>query len=134
MTEKARNTRKKPITAWEPGKSPNPRGRPKGSTNKNKRKIGEAELRKILRELNSVFPEAVQAVKDMLTSSDKKEDKYKAGIWVIQQIVSVQKELAKKGEASFSEEADDDEDEVPAEEEEGTPLARLSLTAPDSVN
>lgn len=131
MTER---TRKKPRTAWEPGYCPNPRGRPKGSTNKSKKKIGEAELKKILKELTSVFPEAVAAVKDMLTTSEKKEDKYKAGIWVIQQIVSVQKELAKKGEASFSEEADDEEDYIPAEEEEGTPLATLSLTAPDSVN
>ena len=69
--------------------------RPPGRPRKGTYRIGEAELKRLLKDLNRLSPDAMKAVEEMLTSSTI-ADRWVAGKWVLENLQKVQGLLEKK--------------------------------------
>lgn len=102
--------------------------RPPGRPRKDTYVVGEAELRKIIRDLKGLYPDAFSVVKGVLKGEINDNSKYKAAIWVIQEWRACQKELEHKLSNDKIPAADPELDELPDEEDENQPTATFSLT------
>ena len=101
--------------------------RPPGRPRKDTYVVGEAELRKIIRDMKGLYPDALVVVKDVLTGKLDNNPRFQAAKWVVQLWIDSQKELERKLSNEKAPEANPDLDDLPDDEDNQT-TAVFSMT------
>lgn len=89
--------------------------------------VGEAELRKIIRDMKSLYPDALTAIKESLKGTSQNNQQVQTAKWVVQMWKDSQKELEHKLSNEKAPEADPDIDDIP-DDDDTQPTAVFSMT------
>lgn len=101
--------------------------RPPGRPRKDTYVVGEAELRKIIRDMKGLYPDALNVVKDVLQGKLDNNPRFQSAKWVIQLWIDSQKELERKLSNDKAPDADPEMDDIPDDEDQTTAVFSMTM-------